>query len=226
MIRSVLISVALVVALDGAHGHTRFAADLDVRPYLLDPSLRAPPATPSPKPGMPASRPPAVKENTPKSVPAERPSAPIGPRNSKFESNRAAPRKVPAPASLTGRSVPLQLAPVPSEPVRGYSLGTIAFGALATTIILFVLPGLIRALDRLLEWPWRSEADTYDVPPGNDSCFDDFLKPTMSTAGYRSETDALRAMKEALDAELASVRAQIERERKHAKATEGAKEQP
>jgi hypothetical protein len=104
-------------------------------------------------------------------------------------------------------------------------LGTVAFWVLATVTVLLMLPGLVRALDRLLERPLEGRTDANGASSPDGMSLDEMLKPTKNTATYRSETEVLRAMKEALDAELASVRAQIERERKQAEAMEVGKEQ-
>jgi len=224
MIRYLMATTALVAVLSSVQA---IAADLDVRPYLLNPSLGQPPVAAPPPPAPQVSAPPAptAEQRKPVPKPVSHAVAPTGPAHARLQSNRAAPRKAPAALSLTAQAVQPEQRPVSSEGEGGSALGMLIFGALTTAFGMLVLPALIRALDQLLERPWGSHgADFGDAPTGGFS-LDDLLEPATDPAGYRSETEALRAMKEALDAELASARAQMEQARTQAEAMEGAKEE-
>ncbi|HTV27702.1 MAG TPA: hypothetical protein VMF32_07955 [Xanthobacteraceae bacterium] len=223
MIRSLLTGVVLVAALSSAHAYTRLAADLDVRPYLLNPSRDDAPAAPIPSdaktsepqqplgvepPGhwVPALAGPAAVERQPKAAPP-----PAGARS-------------PLPLMAQAAAAPEQ--EKTDNGISIWALVTFVFYVLVAALAILLGSILVEVLDKALERPWdRSGADSDESATG-DFPLEAFLNPRASASAYRREAEVLRAMKEALDAELASVRAQIERERKHAEAMENGKERP
>lgn len=228
MIRSFMTGAALVAVLGSAQAHTRLAADLDVRPYLADSSREDAPAAPKPS-QMETLEPQASSADEPPvhRAPAEHSLAPGGPTAVQGQLKAATP-----PAEIRA-ALPLmaQAAPVPeqerqSEGISIWALITFVYYMLAAALVVLLGAALLGALDQWLERPWDRSGANSDESATGDFPLEDLLDPRVPASAYRSETEALRAMKEALDAKLASVRAQIERERKRAEVMESGKEQP
>jgi hypothetical protein len=228
MIRSLMAGAALLAVLGGAHAHTRLAADLDVQPYLLDPSRdAAPPAPTSSDAETSEPQPPSTGEPPVYQAPAARSLASGGPTAAQGQPKAAPPpAEIRSPFRLIAQAAPPPQQERASGGISIWALVTFVFYLLAGTLAILLGSILVEVLDKALERPWdRSGADSDESATG-DFPLAEFLNPRASASAYRREAEGLRAMKEALDAELASVRAQIERERKHAEAMENGKERP
>jgi hypothetical protein len=206
MIRHLLASATVLAVVSNAAVQAH-AADLDVRPYLLGRSLKLGSVPPSP-----ASA-PGVQPPTPLPHAASAPH-----RNQKSPSlPRAIPRPMPpvfAPPPKAAPVVPAVVRDIePAVPAasEGFWAAEAHFLLFVVPIALFLafLPDLVRWVDRLLEIPIEEPGD---APSSNFQA----AGLAVSAADLRRQMEAMRAMKEAMDAELASVRAQIDRERKRA----------
>ena len=227
MIRHLLASAAFVALLSNANAQMRIAADLDVRPYLLDPLRgkhpigKLPPSAQSPNP----TEQPRDQGGAPRSGSIAS-SKPLQPREA-LPQQAAAP-SVPAPPVqnvAAAKVLNTTQAAAPTERSTFLSslvgLGAVGLGFFAVLIGLLALPTILWAFDAMLERPL--ECDVGDARTDSDAHlggFDvqDFAQSELSAADIHRQTEVLRALKEALDAELDSVRAAIRRERARAEA--------
>jgi hypothetical protein len=102
-------------------------------------------------------------------------------------------------------------------------LATLGFAVVTAVIVLLALPSILRGFDNLLDSPIRyGEADAPVDGGARQGGYDfqDFAQSELSAADIRNQTEVMRALKGALDADLVSVRATIRRERAHAEQLE------
>lgn len=211
------------------------AADLPIPPPLtkLQRSFAAP--TPpltnfEPREIRPplAAKPPALTNAPP---PVEQTiSLPTQPVEIRPEPVIAAPAPPPVIAHVSAADIGPSVAPQPATPASAPALlstlaelATFGLGFIAALIGLLILPSLLRGLDALLAAPL--ECDGGDAPLFQDADargfdFPDRAQPDLSAADIHRQTEVLRALKAALDAELDSVRATIRHERTRAKQAE------
>lgn len=153
------------------------------------------------------------------------------------------PRVVEVPAE----SKPLPLKPVPVLPVSSHDLqpivqqvrvqaappestGWLRTLGLSLVVLLCGAVGwlavpIVRDLDGLLRVDLEGDQSGADTPAeAAGDLQDDALSPEMSAADIRRETDVLRALKESLDAELASARATLKNERARARRHQNGKD--
>lgn len=192
----------------------------------------AAPSTPVVRYGLPPLRaetpqptPPRDQGDAPRSGSIASPK-PLQPREA-LPQQAAAP-SVPAPPvqnvasakvlDKTQAAAPTERSTFLSSLVR---LGIVGLGFFAVLIGLLALPTILWAFDAMLERPL--ECDVGDARTDSDARltgFDvqDFAQSELSATDIHRQTEVLRALKEALDAELDSVRAAIRRERARAEA--------
>jgi len=101
-------------------------------------------------------------------------------------------------------------------------LAIFVLGFIAALIGLLVLPGVLRNFDSLLTVPLEGDGSgapvAREADPSGGFDMPNFAQSELSAADIPKQTEVLRALKDALDAELESVRAAIRRERAQAKA--------
>lgn len=209
------------------------AADLPLPPYIR---LPAPTAMPPP---IMDYKSPRMSEEAVQATPS------IEQHNSRPSDSVASLK--PAPLNAV-RSAPVIVVPLPALPTRHVASNDFApnkaqqvepssastgfmssFGGLPTFLLVFiaalngcfVLPIILRGFDALLAAPLECD-DAAFAHEANATSVDlqDFAHSELSAADIRKQTEVLRALKDALDAELESVRATIRRERTRAEAKE------
>lgn len=200
IIRQLLASTALAVLLSSANAQVRVAADLDVRPYLLNPSLGAPAAQ-----ARPDQKAPAEVERSRELHDGVRP--PVTP-----------PASVASQSTQQIERVPVRY--IAQGDADDWSLISFLQGAFVALCAALAAIVLVPLIDYLLEAP--TDADTMADPFGASSGLnvEELLQTELQPKDIRAQTDVLRAMKEALEADLESVRAQIERARAGAQSPE------